>query len=546
MTHGHIMRINARRVTEAAPKCREILRNGPPAFIMAKRFAFGAFLLDTARGTLTCEGAAVAVGQRGLRILQALLEAGGEPVSKAELMRSAWPGLVVEDSNLSVQVTALRKLLGMAPPDAGEWIVTAPRLGYRLPGVVAVEDTQLAPLAHGEPDPGGRPGIAVLPFTQPDDHPAQEYFADGVTEALITALMRFRWFPVAGRNASQVYKLKAVDSRTAAAELGVRYLVEGSVRRSGPRVRISAQLVDARSGSCLWAEQHDFADADMFEVQDAIAQQIAGAVEPELLKSAGSLAVRQQRGGSVTAWDLVAQGSWLFHHVTKPTHLRARELFRQASRIDAELTEARLWLGRVNAGLVAYGWSEDPALDLREGHGAALEAVQLDEKNPYAHYALAIVSTYADRFALAQRSAEKAIELSPSFALGHLVHGMAALYAGDAGRAVVSLAHGLRLNRYDPQNFVWYNVLALAFLFDGKAEQAMLYAIAALKVRPAWRPSMRTAAAASAALGRGEAAVEWLRQWADTPATSADALQPLWRCNPRWTEEMDRLLQIER
>ena len=508
---------------------------------MAKRFAFGPFLLDTARGTLTRDGAAVAVGQRGLRLLQALLEAGGEPVSKAELMRSAWPGLVVEDSNLSVQVTALRKLLGKSPADSAEWIVTVQRMGYRLPEVAAVEDAQLAPLGHGgEVDHGNRPSIAVLPFAHLGDDPAQEYLADGVTEALIAALTRFRWFSVTGRNASHVYKLKPVDSPTAATELGVRYLVEGSVRKSAARVRISAQLVDALSGSCLWAEGYDFVDADMFEVQDAIAQRVAGAIEPELLKSAGRLARRHR--GSVTGWDLVAQGSWLFHHVTKPTHVKARELFRQATRIDAELTEARLWLGRVNAGLVAYGWSDDPALDLREGQAAALEAVQLDEKNPYAHYALAIVSTYTDDFALALRSAEKAVELSPSFALGHLVHGMAALYSGNASLAVQSLERGLLLNRYDPQNFVWYNVLALAFLFEGNAEAALQAALAALKIRPAWRPAMRSSAAASAALGRCEAAAQWLRQWSQAPDTSADALQPLWRCNPRWAEEMDRLL----
>ncbi|TWD76034.1 TolB-like protein [Variovorax beijingensis] len=508
---------------------------------MTKRFSFGPFLLDSARGTLTRDGAALAVGQRGLHILLALLEAGGEPVSKAELMRLAWPGLVVEDSNLSVQVTALRKLLGMPPAGEAEWIVTVPRLGYRLPAVSAVEDTQLAPLEHGEPDRGGRPGIAVLPFTHLGDDPAQEYLADGVTEALITALTRFRWFSVTGRNASQVYKLKRVDSRTAAAELAVRYLVEGSVRKSGARVRISTQLVDAPSGGCLWADRQDFADADMFEVQDAIALQVAGAIEPELLRNAGALAARR-RSGSVSGWDLVARGSWLFHHVTKPTHLKARELFRQASQIDAELTEARLWLGRVNAGLVAYGWSDDPAADLREGHAAALEAVQLDEKNPYAHYALAIVAVYADDFALALRSAQKAVELSPSFALGHLVHGMAALYSGHAGLAVQSLAHGLRLNRYDPQNFVWYNVLALAFLFDNKPEDALQRALAALQVRPAWRPAMRTLAAANAALGLDEAAAAWTRHWSQAPTTTADALQPLWRCNPRWAEDMRRLL----
>jgi tetratricopeptide (TPR) repeat protein len=204
----------------------------------------------------------------------------------------------------------------------------------------------------------------------------------------------------------------------------------------------------------------------------------------------------------VTAWELVAQGSWYFHHVTQPMHLKAGELFRQASRIDPELTQARLWVGRVNAGLVAYG----------------------------------------DDFALALRSAEKAVGLSPSFALDHLVLGMAALYSGDTGRAAQSLEHGLRLNRYDPQNFVWYNVLALACLFDARPEDALRHAMTSLQVRPSWRSAMRTAAAAHAALRHRDAAGQWLRLWSQMPA-AADALQPLWRCNPRWAGEMARLLE---
>ena len=235
---------------------------------MAKRFAFGPFLLDTARGTLTRDGAALAVGQRGLRILQALLDAAGEPVSKQALLRSAWPGLVVEDSNLSVQVTALRKLLGSSTDAGLQWILTAPRLGYRLSGDVAVEDTQLAPLEHGRVDHGGRPSIAVLPFTHLGDDATQEYLADGLTEALITALTRFRWFSVTGRTASQVYKLRQVDDRrTAANELGVRYVVEGSVRKAATRLRVWSQLVDARSGNCLWAEHYDRAEHDIFDIQ---------------------------------------------------------------------------------------------------------------------------------------------------------------------------------------------------------------------------------------------------------------------------------------
>lgn len=506
---------------------------------MAKRFAFGPFLLDTARGTLVCGGAAVAVGQRGLRLLHALLEAAGEPVSREALMLAAWPGLVVEESNLSVQIAALRKLLAGTGAAGAVAIDTVPRLGYRLAGVVAVEESELAPLAHSGPEQRGRPGIAVLPFTHLGDDPSQEYLADAVTEALIAALVRFRWFPVLGRNASQTFKLAPVDACTASTGFGVRYFVEGSVRRSGARFRIPARLVDARTGRCLWAENYDFVDTDLFAVQDTLAQRIAGAIEPEILKSTGSDAA-SRRGRSVTAWELVAQGSWLFHHVTDDTHRKARELFRQASSIDSALTEAHLWIGRVNAGLVAYGWSMEPQRDLDEGVAAALEAVQLDALNPYAHYALAIVANYADDVALALRSAEQARELSPSFALGHLVHGMASLYSGDAHRAIRSLGDGLRLNHYDPQNFVWYELLALALLFAGDAEGALEHAIAALKVRPSWRAAMRTAGAANAALGRDDEATRWLQRWSEAPAV-ADAMQPLWRLNPRWAAEIGRL-----
>lgn len=507
---------------------------------MTKRYAFGPFLLDAARGTLTRDGEALPVGQRGLRILQLLLQAAGEPVSKSDLLRLAWPGVVVEDGNLTVQITALRKLLGATPGSRGEWIATVPRVGYRVVETVAVEDMQLAQGELSIMEHGGRPSIAVLPFEHVGDDPAQEYLADGVTEALITALTRFRWFSVTGRNASRACKLSRLDGVSTATELGVRYLLTGSVRKSGERLRITAQLVEAASGRCLHAEHCEAEDADMFAVQDEIAQQVAAVIEPELLKEAGNLAARR-RARSVTGWDLVAQGSWLFHHVTQPTHSKARVLFRQASRIDPDLVEAHLWTGRVNAGLVAYGWSDDPASDLREGRAAALQAVQLDERNPYAHYALAIVSTYLDDFDLALRSAEKATELSPCFALGRLVDGMASLYSGDLRRAVESLTWGLQLNCYDPQNFVWYNVLALARLFAGDAEGALQAAIAALKVRPSWRPAMRTAAAASAALGRSGAAAHWSRQWSEAPAC-ADALQPLWRCNRAWVVAMGRLL----
>lgn len=508
---------------------------------MASRFVFGPFVLDPARGTLARDGAPVPVGRRGMLVLQALLEANGEVVDKARLIDLAWPGLVVEESNLSVQIAALRKLMGPAP-DGADWILTVPRLGYRLAGSAFSLDAAAREPADRSascaPGQGRRPSVAVLPFANLSAEPEQEYFADGITDDVIAALTRFRWFFVAGRSPSYAYKARRVDAKQAGRELGVRYLVHGHVRKVGERVRISVELIDAASGHCVWADHYDFELIDVFAVQDQIAQRVAGSIEPELLKSETGTVAARSRGGTVTGWDLVARGCWYFHQVTQPTHLHARELFRQARQIDPELPEAHIWLARVDAGMLAFRWAPDEAEIRREGMQAALDAVRMDEKSCYAHYSLAIVSVMSDALDLAIRAGEKAVELSPSFALGHLVLGMARLYSGDAGGAQAPLRQGLELNRHDPHNFVWYHLLALSQLFSANAEGGLQTARVALKVRPQWRPVMETMAACHAALGCGEACREWKEQAACLEPVTGDALQPLWQRNPQWADRM--------
>lgn len=523
---------------------REIFRNDVRILTMANRFAFGPFLFDAARGTLLRDGAALPLGGRALRVLQALLEARGQVVDKARLTAIGWPGLVVEESNLSVQIAALRKVLGPAP-DSAHWIATVPRAGYRLAGMVLVLDGAEGTAAEPpEPAPSGqRPSVAVLPFINLSADPAQDYFVDGMTDDVIAALTRFRWFFVAGRSSSYALKSRQVDAKQAGHELGVRYLVQGSVRRAGEQVRTSVELIDATNGHCVWADRHDFELVDVFAVQDEIVQRVVGAIEPELLKSETGAVAARQRSGTVTGWDLVARGCWYFHQVTQPTHLHARELFRQARQVDRDLPEAHSWLARVDAGLLAFGWAPDAAQTQREGMEAALEAVRMDEKNCYAHYSLAIVSVMSDAFDLAIRAGEMAIEVSPSFALGHLVLGMARLYSGDAAGAQAPLTQGLQLNRHDPHNFVWNNLLALVLLFgDGPQRGALESASAALKVRPQWRPAMETMAACHAALGQSEASREWQDRARVAPITG-DALQPLWRHNPQWAAKMQEWLR---
>jgi TolB-like protein len=508
-----------------------------------QRFAFGPFVLDVQHGALVREGRPVAVGHKGLLLLHALLCAPGQVLNKTVLMQAAWSDAVVEESNLSVQIAALRKLLG-PQPDGSEWITTIPRAGYRFVGSVHVVVPALdgaSPVAS-QPDLRERPSIVVLPFANVSGDKEQEYLADGITEDIITALSRFRWFRVIGRNSSFVYKGKSVDSKHVARDLGVRYVLEGSVRRSGQHLRISAQLVDAASASQIWAERYEMELKEAFAVQDAIAERVVGAIEPELLKTE-SLPAPARQSGNVTAWDLVRQGTWNFHHVGRDTHFKARHLFRQACRLDPELAEAHIWLARVSAGVVAYGWSDEAERDIREGLDAALKAIQLDEKNPYSHYALAICSPYANAPEQAVLAAEKAIEISPSFALGNLVLGMGQLFRGSAREAVLSLERGLMLNPYDPQNFVWYNLLALAQLFSGRADEALAVAIKARKVRPAWRPTYETLACCYAVLGRLQEAGSCIEQMRQLEKPSGDALGPLRLRNPHWANELASLLK---
>ena len=506
-------------------------------------FAFGTFVLDMQRGALMREGRRVTIGHKGLLLLHALVRAPMQVVSKSALMEAAWPAAVVEESNLSVQIAALRKMLG-SQPEGSEWIATVPRAGYRFAGRVNCLHAALdaPPALPGSPANPGRPSIAVLPFANLSSDKQQSYLVDGITEDVITALTRFRWFRVIGRNSSFVYKHRSVSAKQVGRDLGVNYVLEGSVRRSGGRLRVSTQLVETSCASQVWAERYDLEMEEAFAVQDAIAERVAGAIEPELLKTA-SLPAASRHTGNLTAWEIVRQGTWYFHQVGQQTHLMARELFRQACRLDPELAEAHLWLGRVSAGIVAYGWSEHPSDDIREGLDAALAAVRLDEKNPYTHYALAICSAYANAPEQAVLAAERAIEISPSFALGHLVLGMAELFRGNASGAIAPLKHGLMLNANDPQNFVWLNFLALAHLFAGDGTNALAAAVKAQKVRPAWRPVQQTLACCYAAAGRLAEARSSRALMSEMENASGDALEPLRQRNPHWQERLAALLQ---
>ena len=309
-------------------------------------------------------------------------------------------------------------------------VATIPRGGYRL------VDGLAAPPALPAAE---RPTILALPFVNASGDKEQDYLADGITEDLIVALTRFRWFNVNTRNTSFFYKDTRADPRIIAGEVGARYLVSGSLRKSGSRLRVTAELADPTTVGHIRADRYDLDFTDVFAIQDEIAERVAGAVEPELLKTEAGLSIAPHTG-NITAWTLVRRGMFLFHKVQPETHRAARRSFREAVKLDPQLPEAHIWLARVDAGMVAYGWSEDVVTQKAEGLAAARQAILLDERSVYAHYALAIVSAFADSLGEAKLAAPSAIELAPSFALGHLVLGMARLFGGesDRGRGAVA------------------------------------------------------------------------------------------------------------
>jgi TolB-like protein len=291
---------------------------------MESQSAFGPFVLDRGQRRLTRGGQPVPINDRGYALLEVLLDAGGAPVSKQVLMERAWPDArVVEEGNLTVQISTLRRQLGEG---ADAIIVTVPRVGYRLVAKAAAA----APAAL---DRAGPPLVAVLPFANHGSAAEDGYFADGVVDDIITALSRFRQFGVISRGASFALRDRGADARRAAAELGVRYALEGSIRRMGDRLRLTAQLFDAASGAQLWGERYDGSTADVFTFQDHITESVVAVVEPTIRKAEIERA-RRKPATNLDAYDLLLRAVPLVDAPGPNRHQEAMALLRRAIELD--------------------------------------------------------------------------------------------------------------------------------------------------------------------------------------------------------------------
>jgi TolB-like protein len=351
---------------------------------------------------------AVHVEPQVFDLLVYLAENRDRVVSKDEIFASIWEGRIVSDSTLTSRINAARRAVGDSGRDQ-KLIRTIPRKGLRFVGDVRTQldgadpaDASRSPLEQAH-DPSraalqlpDRPAIAVLPFTNMSGDPEQEYFSDGISEDIITALSKLRWFFVIARNSSFTYKGKTMHLKQVAEELGVGYVLEGSVRKSGDRVRITAQLNDVSTGSHIWAERYDRELADVFAVQDEITESIVAAIEPQLY-AAENFRARRKPPGSLDAWDLVMRALSHYWRVTRQDNVVAQALLEKAIAIDPNYGQALGVLATSHTFSAHMGWA-DMATVAPIAERAALAAIEADSEDPWAHHGLAYVYLFARRF----------------------------------------------------------------------------------------------------------------------------------------------------
>jgi adenylate cyclase len=350
-----------------------------------------------------------------------------------------------------------------------------------------------------------RRAIAVLPFANFSGDPEQEYFADGITEDIITMLAGWRAFPVIARNSTFTYKGRTVDIVKVGEELGVRYVLEGSVRKSGRRVRVTAQLIRADTGHHIMAERYDRDLTDLFELQDELVTTIAGAIEPELLKfERDRIADRPQQ--SQDAYELYQHGMARHYRHTKEDNCAAQSFFRRALAIDPDYPQAMaaLSIAECNAGYL--GWATEVDAAYAEAYELARHAVALDARYPNARFALGLVAMWTSRSDEAMAAFAEATRLNPSFAAAYVLLGFMSLYSGDPEEAIALAEKGIRLSPTDPRLFIWLPALAGAHYQLHHYDQAVEIGRRSWTLNRNWPAGLRYVVAGLAQLGHLEEA----------------------------------------
>lgn len=351
----------------------------------------------------------------------------------------------------------------------------------------------------------GKASIAVLAFDNMSSDPEQEYFSDGIAEDIITALSHFRDFFVIARNTSFTYKGKAIRVDQVRQDLGVRYLVEGSVRKAGDRVRVTAQLIDGESGAHIWAAKCDRDLTDVFAVQDEITQSIVSAVAPETI-GAETRRARSKRPDNLSAWDKVLQARWHLGKFTKENNQIAHDLLKRSLESDPDDSETHAALALSHIMGMLHLWRMDSKEAIQTGEVEAGLAVQLDDQNANAHAVLGMALCFARKFDESLVHLLRAIDLNPNLAIGY--GNIAALYgvSGESDKAEQSAKHAMALSPRDPLKAFWRGGLGIGAYVTRQYGLCLENAIEGLKEHPGYASLMRQEAAALGMLGRREEA----------------------------------------
>jgi len=483
------------------------------------QFTFDNQTLDTERRELLRDGTAIPVQPQVFDLLVYLVQNRERVVSKEDLIGLVWAGRTVSGSTFTSRVNAARTAIGDSGRDQ-KLIRTISRKGLRFVGTVQEPANSNRPAGRLpekslERPPSGlplpdRPAIAVLPFNNMSGEREQEYFSDGISEDIITALSKLRWLFVIARNSSFTYKGKSVHMKQVAEELGVRYLLEGSVRKSGDRVRITAQLNDVATGSHIWAERYDRDLADVFAVQDQITEAIVAAIEPQIY-AAENFRARSKPPNSLDAWDLVMRALWHYWRVTRQDNVVAQALLEKAIAIDPNYGQALSVLATSHMSGVHLGWADlGSAAPIAER--AALAAVEADSEDSWAHNALGSVYFSTRRLDDSLAEFELALQLNPNFSLAQGYYGLALSYCGRWQEAHEAAQRAIRLSPRDPSSAIYYGIAAYAQFVGRNYQQAIALAREAIRQRGDFTGAYRVLTVAAAMSGQAEAAAAALQE----------------------------------
>ena len=475
-------------------------------------YRFDEYVLDETRRELCCRDVPVAVEPQVFDLLVHLIRNREHVVSRDDLLATVWGGRIVSESAIDSRIAAARAAIG----DSGNeqrLIKTFPRKGVRFVGSVRQDVSANGPRADSHqsarpvplPD---LPSIAILSFTNMSGDPEQDYFADGMAEEIITALSRCSWLFVISRNSSFTFKGRSVDVRQIGRELGVRYVLEGSVRRAGERLRITGQLTDAGSGTSIWADRFEGQRSDVFQLQDHIAESVVAAIEPKL-QLAEFERSKQRPAANLDAYDLVLHAQQLEYEFTEDSLAHAIALTKEALKLDPNYAFAMALCAYCYAERRFQGWHDDREAEGEDGLRLARRAIELgkDDASVLWMCAYAIRELAAD----SQRSRElvnRSLHLNPNSAIALTVGAWNEIVLENPGRALDLLGRAERLSPRDPRGWFMAAARSLAHLARDEFDEAVAAAQKALAQNPRSAQAWRFLAAGLARQGNLEGAAQ--------------------------------------